>query len=73
MDEPILHLNSHDLLVVEKGGDTMCERDPIGNVVRVLFGEEMVMDSNSLCSENDGLDRGELRDTGQGVKGKGQV
>ncbi|KAL5823058.1 hypothetical protein ACOSQ4_020958 [Xanthoceras sorbifolium] len=71
MEEPILHLNSHDLLVGEKGGDTMCEPDPIGNVVRVLFGEETVMDSNSLCSEKDGLDRGVLRDTGQGVKGKG--
>ncbi|KAL5797454.1 hypothetical protein ACOSQ2_002274 [Xanthoceras sorbifolium] len=54
MEEPILHLNSHDLLVGEKGGDTMCEPDPIGNVVRVLFGEETVMDSNSLCSEKDG-------------------
>ncbi|KAL5824635.1 hypothetical protein ACOSQ3_020698 [Xanthoceras sorbifolium] len=73
MEEPILHLNSHDLLVGEKGGDTMCELDPIGNVVRVLFGEETVMDSNLLCSENDGLDRGVLRDTGQGVKSKGQV
>ncbi|KAL5763995.1 hypothetical protein ACOSP7_016348 [Xanthoceras sorbifolium] len=54
MEEPILHLNSHDLLVGEKGGDTMCEPDPIGNMVRVLFGEETVMDSNSLCGENDG-------------------
>ncbi|KAL5777556.1 hypothetical protein ACOSP7_010482 [Xanthoceras sorbifolium] len=54
MEEPILHLNSHDLLVGEKGGDTMCEPDPIGNVVRALFGEKTVMDSNSLCSENDG-------------------
>ncbi|KAL5831077.1 hypothetical protein ACOSQ4_016431 [Xanthoceras sorbifolium] len=69
MEEPILHLNSHDLLVGEKGGDTMCEPDPIDNMVRVLFGEETVMDSNSLCGENDGLDR----DTGQGLKGKGQV
>ncbi|KAL5780433.1 hypothetical protein ACOSQ2_011170 [Xanthoceras sorbifolium] len=59
MEESILHLNSHDLLVREKGGDTMCEPDPIGNVVRVLFGKEAVMDSNSLCSEKkDGLDRG---------------
>ncbi|KAL5847186.1 hypothetical protein ACOSQ3_010710 [Xanthoceras sorbifolium] len=73
MEEPILHLNSHDLLVGEKGSDTMCEPDPIGNVVRALFGEKTVMDSNSLCSENDDLDRGVLRDTGQGVKGKGQV
>ncbi|KAL5834883.1 hypothetical protein ACOSQ4_014380 [Xanthoceras sorbifolium] len=73
MKEPIFHLNSHDLLVGEKGGDTMCERDPIGNVVRVLFGEETVMDSNSLCSENDGLDEFVLRDLRQGVKGKGQV
>ncbi|KAL5777946.1 hypothetical protein ACOSP7_010872 [Xanthoceras sorbifolium] len=73
MEEPILHLNSHDLLVRENGGDTMCEPDPIGNVVRVLFGEETVMDSNSLCSEKDGLDRGVLRDTGQEVKGKCQV
>ncbi|KAL5849787.1 hypothetical protein ACOSQ4_007800 [Xanthoceras sorbifolium] len=47
----------HDLLVGEKGGITMCEPDPIVNVVRALFGEETVMDSNSLCSENDGLDQ----------------
>ncbi|KAL5782771.1 hypothetical protein ACOSP7_007800 [Xanthoceras sorbifolium] len=73
MEELILHLNSHNLLVGENGGDTMCEPDPIGIVVRVLFGEETVMDSNSLCSEKDGLDRGVLRDTGQGVKGKYQV
>ncbi|KAL5821045.1 hypothetical protein ACOSQ3_022927 [Xanthoceras sorbifolium] len=58
MKESILHLNSHDLLVGEKGSDTMCKPDPIGNVVRVLFGEETVMDSNSLCSEKDSLDRG---------------
>ncbi|KAL5776266.1 hypothetical protein ACOSP7_009192 [Xanthoceras sorbifolium] len=57
MEEPILHLNSHDLLVGEKGGNTMCEPDSIGNVVRALFGEETVMDSNSLCSEKDGLDQ----------------
>ncbi|KAL5799215.1 hypothetical protein ACOSQ3_032293 [Xanthoceras sorbifolium] len=57
MEEPILHLNSHDLLVGEKGGNNICEPDPIGNVVRALFGEETVMDSNSLCSEKDGLDQ----------------
>ncbi|KAL5864667.1 hypothetical protein ACOSQ3_002181 [Xanthoceras sorbifolium] len=73
MEEPILNLNSHDLLVGEKSGDTMCEPNPIGNMVKALFGKETVIDSNSLCSENDGLDRGVLRDTGQGVKGKGQV
>ncbi|KAL5832251.1 hypothetical protein ACOSQ4_017605 [Xanthoceras sorbifolium] len=73
MEKPILHLNSHDLLVGEKSGDTMCEPDPIGNVVKVLFGEETVMDSNSLCSEKDGLDRGVLRYTGQGMKGKDQI
>ncbi|KAL5780434.1 hypothetical protein ACOSQ2_011171 [Xanthoceras sorbifolium] len=57
IEEQILHLNSHDLLVRVKGGDTMCEPDPIGNVVKVLFGEETVMDSNSLCSENDAGDQ----------------
>ncbi|KAL5823442.1 hypothetical protein ACOSQ4_021342 [Xanthoceras sorbifolium] len=57
----------------EKGDDSMCEPDPIGEVVRVLFGEETVMYSISLCNEMEGLDRGVLRDTGQGVKGKGQV
>ncbi|KAL5854525.1 hypothetical protein ACOSQ4_004327 [Xanthoceras sorbifolium] len=66
MKEQILHLNSYDLLVGEKGGDTMCEPDPIGNVVRALFGEETVMDSNSLRSEKDGLNRGVLRDGGEG-------
>ncbi|KAL5756647.1 hypothetical protein ACOSQ2_021393 [Xanthoceras sorbifolium] len=72
-DEPILHLNSHDHLVGEKGDDSMCEPDPISEVVRVLFGEETVMYSISLCNEMEGLDRGVLRDTGQGMKGKGQV
>ncbi|KAL5861562.1 hypothetical protein ACOSQ4_002858 [Xanthoceras sorbifolium] len=73
IEKPILHLNSHDLLVGENGGDTICEPDPIGEVMKVLFGKETVMDSNSLCSKMDGLDRCVLRDTGQGVKGKGQV
>ncbi|KAL5813614.1 hypothetical protein ACOSQ4_024255 [Xanthoceras sorbifolium] len=39
----------------------------------ILHLNKTVMDSNSLCSEKDGLDRGVLQDTGQGVKGKGQV
>ncbi|KAL5789686.1 hypothetical protein ACOSQ2_004574 [Xanthoceras sorbifolium] len=57
IEEPILHLNSHNLLVGEKGGNTMCEPGLIANVVRALFGEEKVMDSNLLYIENDGLDQ----------------
>ncbi|KAL5759619.1 hypothetical protein ACOSQ2_018457 [Xanthoceras sorbifolium] len=73
MEELILHLNNNYLLVGEKGGDTVCEPDPLREVVRALFEVEMVINSNSLCSEMNGMDRGVLRDTGQGVKGKGQV
>ncbi|KAL5761874.1 hypothetical protein ACOSP7_018138 [Xanthoceras sorbifolium] len=69
MEELILHLNNNYLLVGEKGGDTVCEPDPLREVVRALFEVEMVINSNSLCSEMNGMDRGVLRDTGQGVKG----
>ncbi|KAL5748297.1 hypothetical protein ACOSQ2_025594 [Xanthoceras sorbifolium] len=57
VEEPILHLNSFDLLVGKKGGDTVFEPNLLGYVVSVISGAETVIDSNTLGSKVDGLAR----------------